>query len=101
MKNSNSRIKLESMLYQQLIKELDNNIDNNADKQVKKDPSRVIRFFKVLNSSAARQYMNFNTSYEKAMAIVKFAELIGVPKSQIPFILSYFRKMSNNTQNEQ
>lgn len=59
-----------------------------------KDRQRVKIFFTRLKKSSLVNYMKFETSVEKVQAIIRFAEMIGVPPTYLPAMISKFRELS-------
>jgi predicted nucleotidyltransferase len=58
--------------------------------------SKVERFFKRLNKSSIKKLMDFKTDQEKAEAIAKFAEFVGVPRSKLSSVVSQLRGLTQN-----
>lgn len=67
-------------------------VDDSEDR--KRDKQRVERFFNILDRSALRKYAVFKTPQEKAQAIIRFANMVGVPKSQLAKLFSNLRTSS-------
>lgn len=61
--------------------------------------AKVTRFFTRLGNSPLRKFMSFDTSIEKAQAIIKFAEMVGVPRSRLPILIQAFRQASSGKRN--
>lgn len=61
------------------------------------DQYKVRQFFKKLESSdTLMQLMTFTTPLQQAQAIVKFAELVGVPEGRIPVVVQQLRALSKH-----
>lgn len=68
-----------------------NTVPNTPD-QVEISKQRVKRFFTKLEQSPLRKLMEFQTTQEKVQAILKFAEIVGVPHTKLPILINQFRK---------
>ena len=66
-------------------------------KPTNKIPFKVDRFFAALESSSLMPRLNFDTNMEKAHAIVKFADLIGVPRAKITLMLHLLNRPQKDT----
>lgn len=63
--------------------------------EVKIRRAKVKMFFDKLQKNAALMgYLNFTSPIEQAQAITSFAELVGVPKSQVVPLLTSIKKMA-------
>lgn len=63
-----------------------------VDDAVELSKSRVKKFFKKLESSPLRKLMEFQNTQEKIEAIIKFADIVGIPESRLGSLLSSIRK---------
>ncbi len=62
-----------------------------------KDPvelskARVKKFFKKLETSPLSKLMGFQNNMEKIEAVIKFADIVGIPESKLGLMISSIRK---------
>lgn len=73
------------------LKEAEAQMETEPGEDGNKSKPRVDRFFNQLGRSALAKYVNFKTPQEKAHAIIRFADMVGVPKSQLTKLFSGLR----------
>lgn len=69
------------------------NEETDTSKEFKK--IAVKRFFMKLENSSLKNLLKFNTPSDQAEAIVKFAELVGVPKSRVSAMIKGLKDASD------
>jgi hypothetical protein len=81
-------------MVQQTLAELINEEKTETSKEFKK--IRVKRFFEKLENSSLKNLLKFNNTGDQAEAIVKFADLVGVPKGKINAMVQGLKDASKN-----
>lgn len=80
-------------LVKQTLSEMINE-ETETSKEFKK--IAVKKFFIKLENSSLRNLLKFNSSADQAEAIVKFAELVGVPKGRISAMIQGLKAAAKN-----
>lgn len=65
---------------------------NQSPEELEISKQRVKRFFTKLDQSPLRRLMQFQTTQEKVQAILKFADIVGVPHTKLPILINQIRK---------
>tara|TARA_Y100000389_G_C17465274_1_gene524923 strand:- start:3221 stop:3541 length:321 start_codon:yes stop_codon:yes gene_type:complete len=88
--------KIVETLVEQVLqdKAVNNKSDIKEDTADNKDKQRVKRFFDKLEKSSLRNFLKFGTAQEQAQAILRFANMVGVPKSKLATMMSALRASS-------
>lgn len=60
--------------------------------EVEISKKRVKKFFDKLNSSSLKRLMDLQTIQEKVEAVLKFSDIIGIPRTKLPMLMSSLRK---------
>jgi len=71
-------------------------IENDIETDEKTGKYKVDRLFKKLKQPALERYFNITKPVDQAEAIVKFAELVGVPRSRLAYIFKQMKAVSGN-----
>ena len=82
-------------LIEEIVEDRLNNISENFQEDMEEKTSRKVkRFFDRLESASIGKYLDFKTPQQQAQAIVRFAMLVGVPKSQLSKVISNLKSTS-------
>lgn len=70
-------------LVEQTLSEMINEVEQDTETSREFKKIAVKRFFEKLENSSLKNLLKFNTPGDQAEAIVRFADLVGVPKGRI------------------